>query len=108
MECMKNMTGIYVIEKGSVQKTVKQYFRMFRNLIPPSFLITDSNDKIVETAVNRAVEFAAATPGEFMQLRISSCIHSEKDEGTDKNYAAHKISSTTARGVGYETLIEEF
>jgi oligoribonuclease (3'-5' exoribonuclease) len=94
MECIvRDMTGIYVIEKGSVRKVVRQYFRMFRNLLPPSFLITDSNDRVVREVEKSAVNFAKNALGEVMHLKISSHIHSKKDEKVEKNFAVHEISS---------------
>ena len=95
MECIvRDMTGIYVIEKESVRKVVRQYFRMFRNLLPPSFLITDSNDRVIKKVEESAANFAKNALGEIMHLKISSHIYSRKDEKVEKNFAVHEVSST--------------
>ena len=105
MECIvRDMTGIYVIEKESVRKVVRQYFRMFRNLLPSSFLITDINDKAVREVEKTAANFAKNALGEVMHLKISSHIHSKKDEKLEKNFAVHEVSGTDM----IFTICEEF
>ena len=104
---MHSITTQATIDIGEEKRVVCNHFKTVRNLIPDNFLVTDSNDEVLQAAKNVASVICRKGSCGIATIKISTHIYIDKaDNGTCYRYAEHFISYGDSENV--TKLREEF